>query len=108
MPGKKTAGETKLTKNEAVRRALAELGKDAKPTAIQTWVKEQFRIEMSKDHISVCKGKMLRGKKLPARQAEAKKPTAGGIVLDDILAVKKLADKVGPEQLRTLIDAFAK
>src|SRR6516225_8308864 len=50
----------KLTKQEAVRRALNHLGPEAKPTQIQGWIKDQFNIEMGRDHISTSKGDILR------------------------------------------------
>jgi hypothetical protein len=46
MASKKNGGMTKL---EAVRRALSELGNDAKPTQIKGFVKECFGIEMTTD-----------------------------------------------------------
>jgi hypothetical protein len=85
---------------------------------------------MNKDHISVCKGKELRKKagnaagKKAGRKKVAPEPAAApsavsappapkrtgadGIVLDDILAVKALTERVGPGQLLTLIDALAR
>jgi hypothetical protein len=123
----------KITKQEAVRRALDQLGPEAKPTQMQGWIKDQFNIEMGRDHISTAKGDILRkagkkrksrGKRPPAqksaaRKAEAGKPAApkpprapsvrGGhaIPLEDVLAVKDLVVRLGPGPLRTLIDAFA-
>jgi hypothetical protein len=111
----------KITKQEAVRRALAQLGRDAKPTQIKGWVKEQFNIDMGTDHISTAKGGILKAgrkgkrtaKKKPAtsntaaKQVPAAKPQAG-IPLDDILYVKRLVGRFGPDQLHTLINAFAK
>ena len=62
----------RVTKIEAVRRALAELGPDAKPAEIQPWVREEFGVEMSADHISTYKGAILR--KAGASKAEPRKP----------------------------------
>src|SRR5436190_20377771 len=45
----------KVNKMEAVRRALAELGPDAKPKQIQTYVKDEFKVDMTTDHISTYK-----------------------------------------------------
>jgi hypothetical protein len=115
-----------MTKVEAVRQALAELGPDAKPTQIQGHVKDKFGIEMSKDHISVTKRSLLKkaGKKPPtqrsaARQAGKKQvltppvqptPTPRGtsIGLDDIEAVKGLLERVGAASLHKLIDVLAR
>jgi hypothetical protein len=74
-------------------------------------------IEMSTDHISTAKGGILRAGrkgKGPAKKASTPKPAAAsngkqaGIPLNDILYVKVLVGRFGPEQLHTLIDAFAK
>jgi hypothetical protein len=106
-----------LTKMEAVRRALSELGKDAKPLQIQAWVKEKHGIEMSADHVSVCKGTILRkarGKRKAAavRPREQARPAPAaqrnGISLDDIEAVKGLVGRVGADNLKQLVDVLAR
>jgi hypothetical protein len=124
----------KISKQEAVRRALAHFGNDAKPAQMKPWIKAELGIEMSTDHISTAKGDILRkaglkgrrspkrAAKAPARKSASKavpppappahegpKPAAakaGDIPLDDILYVKELVGRVGPEQLHRLIDAF--
>jgi hypothetical protein len=72
------APETKkITKLEAVRRALNTLGNDAKPIAIQEWVFNEFNIRMTTDHISTSKGDILRkaaGKKPASRRSTSRKP----------------------------------
>jgi hypothetical protein len=125
----------KITKQEAVRRALKELGNDAKPAQMRGWIRDTLGIEMTADHISTSKGAILRkqaGKgKSSAKRAAAKKvgpkkkaapgpeaqprpaPANGqgkevGIPLVDILYVKQLVGRFGPQQLHTLIDAFAR
>jgi hypothetical protein len=121
QPGQGKAG---LSKMEAVRLAIGKLGKDAKPIRIQQYVKDEYKIEMSADHVSNYKGKILRsrGKKgRKAKKAQAKSAPApeaaalpspargkGAVVITDILSIKDLVRRVGPEQLRTLIDAFAR
>jgi hypothetical protein len=124
----------KITKQEAVRRALAHFGREAKPAQMKGWIKEEFRIDMSTDHISTAKGEILRkareGKKPAAKKPAppksaareaGPKPTAppqakptpapatggGGIPLEDILAVKNLVGRLGAGPLHALIDAFA-
>src|SRR4051794_31513549 len=74
----KTGGMTKL---EAVRRALAKLGNEAKPTEIQGYVKKEFNIDMSTDHISTSKGAVQRAARAkagakPAARATSPKPVA--------------------------------
>lgn len=107
-----------------MRRALAELGRDAKPRRIQGWVKDTFGIDMGTDHISTAKGQILkaRGK----RKAAAKRPPAvtqpsaarevrrapaaqgNSISLDDIEAVKGLVRRVGTDSLKKLIDVLVR
>jgi hypothetical protein len=119
----------KITKQEAVRRALAHFGSDAKPAQMQGWIKSEFDIDMGTDHISTAKGTILRkgevkgkrrggrkpGRPKAAAQATAPqaapKPAAGkesGIPLNDILYVKGLVGRFGSGPLHTLIDAFAR
>ncbi len=116
----KTAG---LTKMDAVRQALIKLGRDAGPTKIRDYVKAQFGIEMSVDHVSNCKSEIQRraGKKQQASVAKASPAKAmaspGGnatsknateISVHDVLAVKDLVGRVGAGHLKTLIDAFSR
>jgi hypothetical protein len=109
----------KLTKQEAVRRALQHFGNDAKPAQMKPWIKQELSIEMSTDHISTAKGSILKAQKgKPAKAAPQTAPTkkevstsaprTASIPLDDILYIKALVGRVGPEPLHTLIDAFAK
>jgi hypothetical protein len=118
----------KMTKQEAVRRALNHFGRDARPSQMQGWIKEQFGIEMSTDHISTAKGNILHkpggkgkssGMKKPAvrksavkaapapKSADGARKKDSAIPLDDILYVKGLVGRFGPGPLHTLIDAFA-
>ena len=50
----------KMTKREAVRQSLAELGHDAKPAEMQADILGRFGIRMTTDHISTEKGNLLR------------------------------------------------
>jgi hypothetical protein len=116
-----------IKKMEAVRQALNELGKDAMPLRIQAWVKQKYGIEMSADHVSVCKGTILRkarGKRKtravtqasvaqnsaePHEQARPAPAARGnGISLDDIAAVKGLVERVGANCLKQLVDVLAR
>jgi hypothetical protein len=116
MASKKKNGG--MTKQEAVRRALSELGNDAKPTEIKGFVKERFGIEMTTDHISTAKSDIRRkagrkGKSVAKKPPQVQSAAAKGsgktdIPLEDILSIKDLVGRLGAEPLRTLIDAFAK
>jgi hypothetical protein len=119
---KKTGG---ISKQDAVRRALATLGKQASAKDIQTHVKDTFGFDMTIAHIYnaksnlLAKAKKAKAKKAPTPEAAvavasvkpapapvaAKKP---GISLEDIQAVKALVGRVGGEQLQKLIDLLAR
>jgi hypothetical protein len=123
-----------LTKMDAVKQAQAKLGEDAKPLAIQKYVKHELGIDVSTDVISTYKQEIAKkakkgqagakpkgpanGKPAPVASAAARettpkapaavKPAAGAIPLKDILAVKELVGRLGAGALHTLIDAFAR
>ena len=113
-----------INKMEAVRQALAHFGSDATPSVMRPWIKQQFGIDMSTDHISTCKGEIRRQKAARKKQAATKpapaqppakaapvpsgKSGGGSISIADIQAVKDLVRRVGAGELRTLIDLFAK
>jgi hypothetical protein len=116
-------------KMEAMRRALRELGKNAKPADLQEHLKSRFGLDMKKDLISKYKSDILtkkhkkkKGAKTAAAepaatskpgpkpgQAAAKKASNGkGILLADLMEIKGLVHRVGVDQLRALIAAFAR
>jgi hypothetical protein len=112
MAAKKTA-KGGMTKREAVRRALADLGPDATPTQMQGHIREKFGIDMTPNHISTEKGNLRKhqGAAKPppqasaARTVELAKPAIG---LADIEAVKDLMERMGADSLKKLIDVMAR
>jgi hypothetical protein len=120
-PKSRSTSANGLTKMGAVRQALSELGKSAKPLDIQKFVKERFNITMTVAHISNYKTTILAKKKrkAAARMAkgdvvaslaqpapvtrEAPKPGTG-VTLDNLRALKELLGKVGADNLKELID----
>jgi hypothetical protein len=116
-----TAPKGGITKKDAVRQALATLGKDASRADIQKFVKDNSGHQMTLDHISNCKGEIHKEKgqtkktvtKQPAaRKDEPRKPTTAprshGISLTDIETVKSLVERVGANSLKKLIDVMAR
>jgi hypothetical protein len=113
-----------ISKMEGVRRALADLGKDAKPLQIKDYLKAKYGIEISTDVISAYKATIAQ--KAKKKKAAAAKPPAaakpsmqptpapvptnktGGFSLEDIQTAKALLARVGAEQLQKLIDLLAK
>lgn len=140
MADKKTEAETngttataetakKLSKREAVRLAINDLGKNASRKQLQAHIKTAYGMDISLDHISASKSELdkmarQRSNRRPAPVAtEANAPTpqavpasaapaspqtspTPAILLTDILTVKGLVDRIGGESLRTLIAAF--
>jgi hypothetical protein len=117
------AKKNALTKREAVRRALADLGPDATPTQMQGHIREKFGIEITTNHISTEKGNLRKKKGVskrpgakPAAQVAAAR-TVGpeklaaappAIGMEDIEAVKGLLERVGATSLKKLIDVMAR
>src|SRR5437868_1581597 len=65
-----------MSKLEAVRRALGHFGSDAKPSAMQPWIKQQFGIDMSTNHISASKGEIQSKRKKAGKVKPAAKKSA--------------------------------
>ena len=117
--------EAVKSKMEAVRKALAELGKNAQPLDIQKHIKEKFGLDMTPAHISNYKTSIIgkrRGKKAAkasAANGEAKPMSAGpvkaashkasaGITLHDIETVKGLVNRLSQHDLKSLIEVLGK
>ena len=111
----KAAGKG-MSKMEAVRQSLAQLGNDAKPLEIKGHIKKQFNITMEPTVISSYKTSIFsKAKKNGRRNTHGSAPVklgrpsaADSIRIDDILAVKDLANRMGVERLQQLIKVIAK
>lgn len=110
----KRKGTSKL---QLVRDAIATLGKDALPKAIQAEVKTKNKRNLDLNLISNYKNIVLKeggaagkktGKKKLGRPKKVAAPAAaskngkGGISIDEIKAVKALADRIGAAKLKEL------
>jgi hypothetical protein len=109
-------GKEKLSnKMEGMRRALAQLGKNAGTTDIQDYLRDNFGIKMSTKMISSYKS-FLAKKKGKRKGKPGRKPKAassgpaapaiavgGDVALKDIRTLKELADRMGPRQFRELV-----
>jgi hypothetical protein len=106
------AGEKLTNKTEAVRRALDELGPDAKPLEIQVFVKDRFGVEISTKVVSIYKAKLgrrgrRRGKPKGEAVTAAPAPRAvgqGEVTIADLRAMRELSDRVGTRRLRELLE----
>jgi hypothetical protein len=124
--------EPPISKLEAVRRTMKKLGDSATPSEMKPYIKAKFGHDMTTDHISTSKGDILRKARQAAEAAQltasGRKPAAaaaapssaktaaaptsakaadGAILLEDVLIAKDLLDRVGVDNLRTLIDGLA-
>jgi hypothetical protein len=109
------AGERLTNKTEAVRRALKELGPDAKPLEIQRFVKDRFGVDISTKVVSIYKAKLgKRGRRRGKPKGEAvtaapaPKAVKGEVTIADLRAVRKLSDRVGTRRLRELLELLSK
>jgi hypothetical protein len=103
----------KLTsKAEAVRRALAKLGKQARPAEIRDFVKSNFGIEMAATLISVYKSKLTKTKGKPGRNPKAVRapagaapnPSEGGVTFKDLRLMKDITNRIGPARMKELVE----
>jgi hypothetical protein len=109
--------QEKLTnKAEAIRRALAKLGKKAMPLEIQDYIRVNFGVEMTTKVISVYKSKLVKKKGKPGRKPKeagavgeaAPKPVAhGGVTFKDMRTVKEISDRLGHARMRELVELVA-
>jgi hypothetical protein len=119
-----------MTKVEAVRRAIADKGRDIKPLQICDYVKEKFNIDISPDVASNYKKAELKGKRKKKKgraaadkqhaaaaqetvaaarpQSRAVKESLAGCTVEDIRTLRELVDRFGPAAVRSLIDVIAK
>jgi hypothetical protein len=117
MARKKSTGQA-ITKQEAVRRVMAEFGPDTPAADIRKHVKEKFGFDMTMDHVYVARGNIRRalaGKKGGrAKKATAAAPAGGTstgstkVSLEDLHTLQKLIQRVGAHQLTDLVGMLAK
>lgn len=104
-----------------VRTSLEELGKDAKPMAIQEHIQAKHGVEIPKIIISNYKstilkkkggGRKKRGRPVGSKSAIAPVATGAtssskGLRMEDIAAVSGLVGRLGAAQVRQLVDVLA-
>ncbi len=129
-PGPRADQGEKITKKEAVRRALAELGDDAEIARLQGHILERFGYDMTPGHISTTRGTLFKeaGKTRPKKRKKpgpkpgskrkakveaaagpekaATAPAAPGGLVDCVIRVQDLIEQLGADQLRKLIDVL--
>jgi hypothetical protein len=130
--GKASAPKAKMTKMEAVTRALHTLGMDTPRGDLQKHILKEFGIEMTADHISNYKGeikrKLAKSRKKAGKPKVSKAPTptppvaaakpvaaaapavvkANSVSLEAVQAAKGLLGLLAPDQAKALIDVLAR
>jgi hypothetical protein len=100
-----------MTKVDMVREAIDNLGWSAKPDKYVEYIKNKFKVEMSKAHISQTKSaerkrRGVRGRKRKGA-AEGVTKAASAASISDILsfveAVKKWEEKIGAKGVREVV-----
>src|SRR5262245_4435371 len=98
-----------VSKIQAVDRALVALGRKAKPPAILVYVRDNFGItDMKPNHVSSYKSGILKRWKQSKKKARAEAAPRGAsdraVTLEEIRAVKQLADRIGVAKFRGLVE----
>jgi hypothetical protein len=100
-----------ISKMEGVRRALVELGGEAKPLEIQEFLKTKFGIQMEPNMISNYKSSVKAASKSAIIRSPAARITTkavGGITAEDVRAVNDLVGRIGSDQVRQLAEVLGK
>ncbi len=105
------------SKMDAVRQALASLGYDAKPPALDKFIRETFGLTIQPNMISSYKsqlkskpkkgGKGGRRGRPPLSESAVPKEVGGNISFKDLHDVKTLAGRLGISKLRKLVDVLS-
>jgi hypothetical protein len=104
----------KINKMDCAREAVSELGPEARAKDISAYILKTHGFEMSEKMASTYRATILRKglhspkKKSPAtnRSATGAIMTSGGMDLEEIRAVKELADRLGAAKVLSLLDVL--
>lgn len=104
MAKAKEDGEKKVSQKKMVQAALDHCGTDAKPGEMGDFIKSTFNIELAPNIISNYKSQIKREGSLPSAGG-AKSRKAGGMdVVQDIMTLRNLVDRLGAAQVKQLVD----
>lgn len=97
-----------VNKSALVREALEALGLDAKPMAIDAYIKEKHNVEVPRAIISSYKSSYKSKSGAPAskRGPKSKAAGGGGIQIEDLAAVRGLVSRLGAAQVKELVDVL--
>jgi hypothetical protein len=99
------------SKMGAVRLAIGALGLDAATQALHDHIKSEYRMDINKNYISSYKSTLRRQAGVSSGRGRGRggrppKADTSRIGMDDIRAVKQLADRIGADRLRELMDVL--
>jgi pyruvate/2-oxoglutarate dehydrogenase complex dihydrolipoamide acyltransferase (E2) component len=104
-----------ISKADAMRKALRELGRDAKNSDLAEFIRSRYGEDAVPRNLSVAKSVALKKLRQAARKKAAapagEKPAAtpaptptGTITLDDVRQVKELTERLGKDGLKEMVD----
>lgn len=102
-------GEKSVSQVDMVKKALEELGADAKPLAIQESIKSNFGKELPTTIISNYKSVLKRkggGSSGSGRGRPRGSGGGGSIQIDDLETVRGLVSRLGADHVKRLVDVL--
>ena len=97
------------SKMQLVRNAIAALGADAKPLAIQNHVKEAGGIDLPPGMISSYKSMIQKKDGMPSKRSTSGSGSSGGsFKIEDLERIQALINSVGAPQLLKLVHALTR
>jgi hypothetical protein len=104
VPNKQLANGKPISKTDAVRGALAELGRDAKPTEIGEWIRAKFKIRVGPNSISALKTQLNK----KAASKKVKQPMLKETGISKLEGVRRALSKLGADAKPQEIQPFLK
>jgi hypothetical protein len=108
----RTRSEGGVTQVDMVKKALDELGADAKPLAIQESIKSHFDkvlpTSIISNYKSVLKRKGGSSSSSGTGAPRGRRPCGGSVQLNDLEAVRSLVSRLGADHVKRLVDVLAR
>ena len=102
IPNKQADNGKPSSKMDVIRRALAELGRDAKPKEIQSWAKKAWKLDLDTNQISAYKS--LLNKQASEGAGQAASPEAEISKMEAVRrALAQLGDDAKPQQIHSFL-----
>jgi hypothetical protein len=100
IPNKQADNDSPISKMEAVRQALAELGREAKPKEIRNWARDQWKLDLETNQISAYKSLLNK------QAAEARGQATSAAETNKMEAVRRALGRLGNEAKPKEIQSF--